>query len=243
MSTLLALGDSISCGEGVGVQLHRGDTWVARTAAALGFELELLARPGTRVHAVRSEQLPVAVRSAAPVVTLLIGLNDVIRSGFDADAVHADLVATVAQLRVPGRTVLVVRLHDPTLLLPLPRRLRRHFVRRVRTINAAVDAARGPGVAVLDLARIGALRRRGAWAVDRLHPGPVGHQAIAAGAVAVLSDAGFPVLAAPERPIVPPGPTRRAEGRWLVQHGMPYLARHLRELGAPLTGAVLGRSR
>ena len=50
------------------------------------------------------------------------------------------------------------------------------------------------------------------------------------------------LLAAPPRPLVPRGPTRRAEGRWLVRHGMPWLARHLREVGAPLTAAIVGRS-
>jgi lysophospholipase L1-like esterase len=241
--TLLALGDSISCGEGVGVLLHRSETWVARTAAALGYEVELLARPGARVRDVRNEQVPVAMAHPARLVTLLIGLNDVIRTGFDAEAVRADLTCAVGRLRRPDRTVLLMRLYDPTLLLPLPKRLRRHFVERVRVINATIEQLRGPGVVVVDLGRVGALRRRGAWAVDRLHPGPVGQHAIAAAGAAALRDAGFTVHQPLPIPSVPRGPTRRAEGRWLVRHGVPWLARHLREVGAPLAGVVLGRAR
>jgi lysophospholipase L1-like esterase len=243
MSTMIALGDSISCGEGVGIRLHTSQTWVARTAAALGCELELLARPGARVRDVRAEQVPAALALRPTLVTLLIGLNDVIRSGFDAATISADLDAAVGALRGPGRTVLLVRLYDPTLLLPLPRRLRGHFVERVRVINTAVDGLCGPGVVVTDLTRVGALRRRGAWAVDRLHPGPLGHHAIAVAATAALRDAGFAVPALPPLPEVPNGPTRRAEGRWLVQHGVPWMARHLREVGAPLAGVVIGRGR
>jgi lysophospholipase L1-like esterase len=238
---LLALGDSISCGEGVGVQLERGETWVGRLAAALGYELDLQARPGARVGDVRREQLVAAQGSDAGLVTVLVGLNDVIRGGFDAAAVQADLAALATELRAPGRTVLLMRLYDPTALLPLPRRLRLHLIGRVRAINAALDSAQGDGVWVVDLARIGALRRRGAWAVDRLHPGPAGHLAITAACADFLGERGFELCAAPARPLVPPGPTRRAEGRWLVRHGMPWLARHLREVGAPLTAAIVGR--
>jgi lysophospholipase L1-like esterase len=241
VTTLLALGDSISCGEGVGIQLHHKQTWVARLADALGYELELLAQPGAKVRDIRAEQLPPAMCSAARLVTVLLGLNDVIRSGFDETRVQDDIAAIAGSLRAPGRTVLLMRLYDPTLLLPLPQRLRRHFVTRVRIVNAAVDAARGDGVVVLDLSRVGALRRRGSWAVDRLHPGEVGHQAIAAACSDVLADAGLPVRAPLPRPLVPRGPTRRAEGRWLMQHGVPYLAKHLREVGAPLTGALVSR--
>ncbi|HZC70386.1 MAG TPA: hypothetical protein VE442_06825 [Jatrophihabitans sp.] len=134
-----------------------------------------------------------------------------------------------------------MRLHDPTQLMLLPNRLRRHFVARVRVINAAIEALRGNGVVVVDLAQIGALRCRGAWAVDRLHPGPVGHQAIAAATTVALRDAGFPVPNPIAMPVVPTGPTRRAEGRWLVRHGMRYLARHLRHVGSPIARALVGR--
>ena len=241
VTSLLALGDSISCGEGVGIQLHRTQTWVAQLARALDADVELLARSGARVRDVRAEQLPLALARPAPLVTMLIGLNDVIRTGFDADLVRHDLHAVATALRAPGRTLMLLRLHDPTLQLPLPTRLRRHFVERVRVINAAIDALSGDGVVVVDLARIGALRQRGAWAIDRLHPGPVGHRAIAAAATLALRDAGYPVPSPIPMPVVPKGPTRRAEGRWLLRHFVPYLARHLRHVGPPLARALVGR--
>jgi hypothetical protein len=71
----------------------------------------------------------------------------------------------------------------------------------------------------------------------------VGNQAIAVAGTYALRDVGFVVRQPMANPLVPNGPTRRAEGRWLVQHGVPWLARHLREVGAPLAGVVVGRAR
>ena len=41
---VIALGDSITCGEGVGVRVHLAHTWAAVLAHALGAELDLLAQ-------------------------------------------------------------------------------------------------------------------------------------------------------------------------------------------------------
>jgi lysophospholipase L1-like esterase len=245
---LVALGDSISCGEGVGIQLHRSQTWVAQVAETLGLELDLLARPGAKVRDVRTEQSPIAAAHPATLATVLIGLNDVLRSGFDSDAIHADLLEIATQLRAPWRTVLLARLHDPTAMLPLPRRLRAQFLNRVREVNSAVDAARGPGVVVVDLAALPALQLRCAWAVDRMHPGPVGHYAIATAVADSLHAAGFTAGTstagtAPISPPVPRGLNRRAEGRWLLRHGVPWVAHHLREVAVPLAGTLVGRGR
>ncbi len=240
---LLALGDSISCGEGVGVQVHPADTWVGLLADALGAELDLLARSGSRVRDVRAEQLPVALSRPAPLATLLIGLNDVIRAGFDPAAVRADLLAVAAGLRACDTTVVLVRLHDPTALLPLPGRLRRYFVKRAAVINDAVDAARGPGVLILDLARLTTLRRRGSWAVDRLHPGPAGHLAMATASAALLGENGFDVPHPPVGPARLGCPTKRAEARWVVRHGAPYVVRQLPKMAAPAAGSLVSRAR
>lgn len=250
MSTrLMSLGDSVSCGEGVGVHVALPGTWVGLLAGALpGGVLDPLARAGSRIRDVRAEQLPVAVARPAPVTTLLIGLNDVIRAGFDPASFAADLVAVVDGLRATGTTLVLARLHDPTGLLPLPGGLRRHVTGRVDTINAAIDraAARpGPGpVLLLDLAALPALRSRGAWSVDRLHPGPAGHRAMAHAAGGLLVAAGVRVDAAALAPgELSRGPGRLAEGRWLVRHGMPWMGRHVRLVAMPVAGMALGRGR
>jgi lysophospholipase L1-like esterase len=241
--TLLALGDSISCGEGVGVHVDRARTWVGLLADALGADLDLLARSGCRVHDVRAQQLPVALARPASLASMLIGLNDVIRAGFDPAAVRDDLHAVVDGLRAADTTVLLVRLHDPTALVPMPAWLKRQVVERVSIINDAVDSARRPGVLVLDMARLPALRDRGGWAVDRLHPGPAGHLAMAVAGTALVGEYGFDVTAPLVLPAEVSRHTRRAEARWVVRHGAPYLARHLHKMAVPVAGMIADRAR
>jgi lysophospholipase L1-like esterase len=240
VTVVAALGDSFTCGEGVGVRVDPAATWVALLADALpGGHLLRLAVPGARVAEVRARQLPL-VAGRVDVATLVVGLNDVARPGFDAATVGADLLAVVAGLRGRGAHVVLGRLHDPAALLPLPARVARAVRQRVAAVNAVVDAAATePAVSVLDLGRVPALAEPGGWAVDRIHPSQAGHRGIAVAAVRELGSGEVhrpvPLTAA----AVPPGPSRRACGWWAVRHGLPYAASHFRELGAPLASAVL----
>ena len=190
---------------------------------------------------VRLHQLP-AVRSGTAVATLLVGLNDVARSGFDAAAVRADLLAVVEELSRVADRVVLGRLHDPVRLLPLPERLRRVGRQRVAVVNGAVDeAARLPRVEVLDLAELPALAQPGAWAVDRVHPSPIGHAAMASAAADLLRDTGMAVehLAVPE---AAGGAGRVRRAVWVARHGLPYLAAHVTELGTPAVAGLLRRA-
>lgn len=225
---LVALGDSTSCGEGVGVRTPRRATWPALLAAAVpDGELLSLAAPGARVRDVLAEQLAPAVAAAPDVVTLLVGLNDLSRAGFRPAAYAQDLQALVDGLAGTGAVVLLGRLHDACLQLPLPPALRRAVRRRTAQVNAAVDlAARSPLVRVLDLAAVPGLRHRPAWDVDRLHPSAAGHELIAAQAAEVLRSVGHLVRPTPStaaRPV--PGVLR--EARWLLRDGLPWAVRHL----------------
>jgi len=241
---VVALGDSISCGEGVGVSVHIAHTWTAVVAHSLGGDLELLATRGARTADVRSAQLPLALARRPDVATLLIGLNDVSRGGWDAERTRTDLHAVVEALRAQGSVVLVVRLHDATALLPLPARLPARARSRIDAVNAAVDeAAIRPGVLLLDLGAITQLRARSSWAIDRVHPSIAGHRLIAEAALDLLEAHRVPV---PNR--VPIRPVtmhygRLAEMRWLARHGAPYLVRNLdrvRQPTAELTSASSG---
>jgi lysophospholipase L1-like esterase len=242
VTVVVALGDSFTCGEGVGVRVQPEDTWVALLARALpAGRLVRLAVPGARVADVRTGQLPL-VPGGADVATLLVGLNDVARSGFDAAAVGADLLETVAALRSRADDVLLGRLHDAGALLPLPARVAQATRRRIEGVNAAVDeAARWSGVRVLDLRLVPVLARPGGWSVDRVHPSPAGHHGMAAAAIEALRGAGRQ----PGRPIgevvEPRGSSRSARGWWAVRHGLPYAACHVREIGGPIASAVFRR--
>lgn len=172
---MVALGDSTSCGEGVGLRLPFEQTWPARLSAAAHADLLPLAIPGARLEDVWRDQLPVVRDTGADVVTLLVGLNDLSRSGFDRERFSTRLGELVAALRGTGALVLLGRLHDAARVLPLPPALRRTVRARTCAVNAAADACAGPRVRLLDLAALPALHHRRVWDVDRLHPNAAGH--------------------------------------------------------------------
>lgn len=231
---VVALGDSTSCGEGVGLRVPAQRTWPALLAAAVdGGALVPLAVAGSRVRDVRRHQLPAARAARPAVATLLVGLNDVSRGGFDARAVRADLRAVVRSLLRTGAAVLVGRLHDPCRHLPLPAPLAAHVRARVAAVNAAVDDAARLGAHVLDLATVPALAERRAFAVDRLHPGPAAHAALAAAAADVLRAAGVPVGVPAAVPLPPRAPGLVTTAWWGTRHGAPWLAAHARDVVLP----------
>ena len=239
IARITALGDSTSCGEGVGLRIPSSCTWPARlTAATPGAELVPLAAPGARLRDVRVHQVGVAVETGADVFTLLIGLNDVFRSGFERRAFAAELAEVVVLLRDTGALVLLGRLHDATAVLSLPPRLRDAVRSRTAQVNEAVDACAGGRVHLLDLGAVPGLRMRRVWEVDRVHPNVAGHALIAQAAARVLRQAGCrigPVL----QPRLPAAPSAAREAQWLVRHGLPWLGSHLPQVVIPVLGAAV----
>lgn len=243
ISRIAALGDSTSCGEGIGLHVPSGSTWPSRLAAATpGAELVPLAVAGARLRDVRARQVEPALDSGAEVVTLLIGLNDVSRAGFDRHRFADDLAEVVAVLRSTGALLILGRLHDATAVLHLPPGLRSAVRARTAAVNEAVDACTGANVRPLDLTALPALRMRQMWDVDRVHPNVAGHALLAEAAARVLRRAGHRV--GPVRqPRMPAAPGALREARWLLRHGLPWLASHIPQVVAPaVTAAVRNRA-
>lgn len=230
---VVALGDSTSCGEGVGLRVPARCTWPALLCAQLpGTEVTSVAVAGAGVRDVRAAQLPLVLASDADLCTLLIGLNDVSRGGFERSAFAADLRAVVDGLRTTGALVLLATLHDPTAVLPLPSRLRAAVQERIAAANDAVLDCVGEEVLLLDLAALTSLRQRRMWDVDRVHPNVAGHAAIAAAAADVLRTAGHRVGAVPQPEGCRSNDAVR-EARWTLRHGLPWLGRHLPQVVGP----------
>lgn len=238
MTSIAALGDSISCGEGVGLRLPVAQTWPARLSAAAHTELLPLAQPGARLEDVWRDQLPGALDAGADVITLLIGLNDLSRGGFDRHRFADRLGELVVALRATGALVLLGRLHDASRVLPLPPALRDTVRARTAAVNAAADACAGPDVRLLDLAALPGLHSRRVWDVDRVHPNAAGHALIAGAAAKVLREAGCRIATVhPPRLPAPPGPWREAQ--WLLRHGLPWLGAHVPQVVVPALGAAV----
>lgn len=226
---MVSLGDSLSCGEGVGIHVEPGHTWGALLTTAIpGAGLLQLATAGARIRDVLTQQLAQALTCRPDLATVLVGLNDIIRAGFRPDRFRADLTTLVRALTATGTTVLLATLHDPGVLRPLPLtpQLRRQLTARVDMVNDAVRELAEDRVRVLDLTGIRELRLLGAWEVDRVHPAPAGHRLIAAAAVKALAGADLPTLAPMSPQPIPIEAGRAARARWILAHGIPWLVQH-----------------
>ncbi|MBM7368656.1 SGNH/GDSL hydrolase family protein [Gordonia hydrophobica] len=228
----VAIGDSLS--EGVGDApwsdgVPRG--WTDRLAGLLAAQYPEtvvqygnLAIRGQKARQVLQTQLAAAREVAPHVVTLTAGMNDILRPRVDFDRLRTDLTALVDPFTEAGTAVVVVPIPDVSGVSPAGRLVDG----RRRALNAIyselVDDHR-----VLPLTPTAGtvFEDPRAWADDRLHLGPLGHQRLAEAAAATL---GLPVsadhLAAPDGP--PPPRTAAGELRWVYRHVAPWLGRRLR---------------
>lgn len=248
---VVAIGDSFSCGEGVGLRISAEQTWISLLVSHWAdAELINLSRPGARVRDACREQGGPARSVRADLATVLIGLNDVIRSGLDQDRLTRDLAGLVGPLVDDGTMVLLARLHQPGRVLRLPDHLRRSLADRVSLLNAAIDevAATHARVHVLDLESVAALRHPGAWAVDGIHPSPAGHRVLACAAAQALSEVPIgPAVQHSPSPesfadlSMPPGVSARDRLIWLAGYGTPWLVQHFGRV-APAVLSMMMRS-
>lgn len=197
---------------------------------------------GARAACVRRDQLPDALREAPDVAVLMVGMNDTLRSDFDARRLRADLDAVTGALRAAGCTVLTVRFHDHSRVFRLPGPLRRALRTRIEELNAVIDdVVARHGIGCLDLDTMPGGYARSTWSIDRLHPSELGHRLLAHHFSLLLADRGFAV----------PHPVGldSAGGReitplhrllWLVFKGLPWLARRSRDL-LPHAAAIILR--
>ncbi|MFE7767268.1 SGNH/GDSL hydrolase family protein [Streptomyces sp. NPDC057438] len=228
----VAIGDSMT--EGLGdpdpAGGHRG--WADRLAGILaGGQPALtyanLAVRGRTAGRIRAEQLGAALELEPDLVTVMAGMNDLVRSGFDAASVSADIEEMFARLTASGARVATVNFPDLGKVSPLARRV----LPRVVDLNTRLRAAaERHGVLVLDVFAHPVTTDPRLWADDRLHASPLGHARIASGMAHALGLPGHAGWTEP-LPARPPVPALRAvgvEARWAVEFLGPWLWRRLR---------------
>src|SRR3954462_12875738 len=227
----VALGDSTT--EGLMDPLPDGSGfrgWADRLAELLAaVEPDLryanLAVRGKLAREVREAQLEPALALNPDLVSLLAGLNDMLRRNVDVAAVTSELDGMVARLRDAGADVLLFTLPDPVPINPLAK----PATARVARLNDAIreiSARRGPFLVELD--RHGVSSDRRLWSEDRLHPNAEGHRRIAAAAAHAMglpdtdlswTDA-FPAASAPR--------SRAPHAVWFGRYFTPWLIRRWR---------------
>src|ERR1700754_3554663 len=227
----VALGDSTT--EGLMDPLPDGSGfrgWADRLAEVLAaLQPDLLyanlAVRGRLARQVRETQLEPALALQPDLVSLLAGLNDMLRPNCDVPSVLGELDGIVARLRDSGADVLLFTLPDPVPINPLAGRA---AARLVRLNEALRDIAARRGTFLVELDRHAVSSDRRLWDEDRLHANPEGHRRIAAAAAQVL---GLPDTDMSWTSAFPAPLTRRARRSHAVSFGRyftPWLVRRLR---------------
>jgi lysophospholipase L1-like esterase len=229
-----ALGDSVTYG--IGDNRRNGDRgWASLLADAMGkahdVSFHKTARPGATAADVRAEQLEDALAHRPHIASLVVGLNDTMRSTWNPAQVRADLLYCAERLVEQGATLLTVRFHDHTRVFGLPQMLARPMRARIAILNEIYDEIhhRFGGVRI-DLAAHPGVYDREFWSVDRLHPSELGHRLLADEFAAHLREVGVA--------FEPPGlqldgalPGRLENVQWILTAGAPWLARRACDLG------------
>jgi lysophospholipase L1-like esterase len=233
MTTLVAMGDSITVG--MGDPAPQGGGW--RGFAALLAEtlpepeLHNLAFLGAQAADVERVQLPAALDLKPDVVSIVVGINDTLRGDFNPERSGAALGRTVAALRESGAQVLTMTLPNPGQMFGLPKALARPLARRMRAVNAAVtEVASRYGTLHYDAARVQDTYDRRFWSVDRLHPNERGHRLLACRFHDLLAESGYPVGPGPDPEPTSPPPTRLAEFAWMATKGTAWVIRRSKDL-------------
>jgi lysophospholipase L1-like esterase len=197
---------------------------IARESPALLYAN--LAVRGRKMGQIRAEQLEPALEMEPDLVSVVGGLNDILRPKVDLPGIAAELEEIVAVLRARGATVLGLTYPDPCAVLPAARPVRS----RVLTFNDALRSiADRHGMTLVDLERNGVVDAR-LWAVDRLHANAAGHARIAGSMAHAL---GLEPDEDPWAPMPPAEPVRRPaalarDAAWLGRHMTPWIVRRLR---------------
>lgn len=185
----VALGDSQTegCGDGDDVRGLRG--WADRLAEQLardtpGLLYANLAVRGRLAGQVRAEQLAPALALRPDLATVVAGVNDLLRSGFDADEVAGHLEAMFAALTAQGARVATVTFPDVARITPLARPLRPRVLALNDRIRRAADRH---GVVVAETSHHPVVTDPRLWSADRLHASPLGHARIAAAVADALA--------------------------------------------------------
>ena len=141
MTRYVALGDSISVGMGDPLPGGGWRGWPALLATGLPEpEVHNLAVLGAQTSDIERNQLPAALALKPQVASVVCGLNDTLRGGFDPARTGAAVGRIVKALKAQGAEVLTMRMPDPGAMLGIPQGLARPLARRMHEVNAALDA-------------------------------------------------------------------------------------------------------
>ena len=180
--TLAIIGDSAASGVGDSDPNGNYFGWGYHLAQAFTEPLVYInaSRPGSQSKEVLHEQLPKVLIHEPDLVAVIVGGNDLLRNGFSPKVFEENLKTTLAAIESIGATSMLLELHDPTKIVPMPRLVARVCRRRVNTVNQSTrKLARRFSSILLETRSLEGIYQREKWHVDRMHPSKLGHQFIA----------------------------------------------------------------
>jgi lysophospholipase L1-like esterase len=224
--TLAVIGDSAASGVGDSDANGNHFGWGYHLAQAFNEPLIYInaARPGARSGEVLEEQLVKVSVHDPELVAVVVGGNDLLRSNFSPTVFESNLRETLIRLVSTGATVMLLELHDPTKIVPMPYLVGRICRRRVAAVNKATSKmAQDFGAIMLPTRSLENIYSRSKWHVDRMHPSKLGHQFIASEFAKMLRDRGFDVgdvaiSAVNNR-------SRKDSILWMLRNGTPWFAK------------------
>jgi lysophospholipase L1-like esterase len=227
-STTFGLGDPVAGGWRGWARL------LAEAFAASAYDVSFcnLATPGATAGSVLRDQLTDAVAHRPDLAALVVGVNDALKSTWNAGRVRDELLTCADALTADGATLLTARFHDHAAVLPLPSPLRRPLRNRIDQLNAAWDDVHAAyGGLRIDLAARPETLDRPFWSVDRMHPSELGHRCLARAFAAELQAAGVDLEPPSAEPAGGIPPNWRRDALWILAEGAPWIGRRARDLG------------
>jgi lysophospholipase L1-like esterase len=224
--TLAVIGDSAASGVGDSDTNGNHFGWGYHLAQAFNEPLIYInaARPGARSREVLEEQLVKVSVHDPELVAVVVGGNDLLRSNFSPTVFEHNLRETMIRLVSTGATVMLLELHDPTKIVPMPYLVGRICRRRVAAVNAATSKiAQDFGAILLPTRSLENIYSRSKWHVDRMHPSKLGHQFIASEFAKMLRDRGFDVGDVAISPVN--NRSRKDSILWMLRNGTPWFAK------------------
>ncbi len=222
VATFVIMGDSAAAGTGDADRNGALRGWGYYLAQHFNQPLVYanLSRPGAQSGEVFIDQLPKALVLEPTLTAVIVGGNDALRNGFSPDVLRQNLRQTLKQLREVGSEILLLQLHEPTSIAPLPKTLGKVLNRRINFVNAVTRAVGAEfGAHILAVRDIPGVYDRNRWHVDRMHPSKFGHQILAQN---------FREILAPRWDISPVAldpVTNRAKKDsilWMLRHATPW---------------------
>lgn len=217
------LGDSAASGVGDSDDFGNYFGWGHHLSEAFNEAIEYrnFSRPGARSEEVLKSQLPNIVGLEPDLVAVIVGGNDMLRNSFSSAVLENNLDQILLEVTSLGAIPLLIELHDPTEIVPMPYLLKRVCNRRVNDVNRVTRTlAKKYSAVLLETRSLPEIYDLEKWHVDRMHPSRKGHQFIADSFAHLLRERGFDVgIVSVNKPN---NRNIRDSIIWMVKNGTPW---------------------